>query len=179
MNSKSLEADSAEEHRLLRGGGGGGAAGTGCSAGPWATNVHRAAARTPLIAVFLRDRPVQAVILGEGAKRLFFSDGAQGRSMGQRLSFKYVKHSAAGNGSSCAFKRGYCMSTSSARTSGALWGRSRRWHSSVADGLPFSCAPIFFLKAEITKSALCIAYKQGRTPLLSSAGQSVAVLLPE
>ena len=32
MNSKSLEVDNAEEHRLLRGGGG-----TGCSAGPCAT----------------------------------------------------------------------------------------------------------------------------------------------
>jgi len=39
-------------------------------------------------------------------------------------------------GSFCAFERGYCMSTSSARASGALWGRNRRWRSNVADGLP-------------------------------------------
>ena len=38
--------------------------------------VHRTAARTPLIAACLQDRPVQASIPGEGAKWLFFSDWA-------------------------------------------------------------------------------------------------------
>jgi len=48
MNSKSLEVDGAEEHRLLRGG--------GVQAAPRGLvrlNVHRAAARTPLIAACL------------------------------------------------------------------------------------------------------------------------------
>ena len=40
---------------------------------------YRAAARAPLIAACLQDRPVQAAIPREGAKRLFFSDGAQDR----------------------------------------------------------------------------------------------------
>ena len=56
---------------------------TGCSAGGVQAsprglvrlNVHRAAARTPLIAACLHDWPVQAAIPGKGAKRLFFSDG--------------------------------------------------------------------------------------------------------
>ena len=71
MNSKSLEVDGAEEHRLLRGG--------GVQASPrglMRLYVHRTAARTPLIASCLQDRPVQAAIPGEGAKWLFFSDGA-------------------------------------------------------------------------------------------------------
>jgi len=67
----------------------------------------------------MQDRPVQAAISGKGSKLLFFSDGAQARSMGQRLTLKYGGHSAARD--SCAFERGYCISTSSARASGALW----------------------------------------------------------
>jgi hypothetical protein len=71
INSKSLEVGAAEEHRLLRGG--------GVRASPRGLvrlNVHRAAARTPLIAACLHDWPVQAAIPGKGAKRLFFIDGA-------------------------------------------------------------------------------------------------------
>ena len=71
MNSKSLEVDGAEEHRLLRGGGI-----QAPSRGLGRLNFHRAEARTPLIAACLEDRPVQAAIPGEGPKRLFFSDGA-------------------------------------------------------------------------------------------------------
>ena len=37
---------------------------------------HCTAARTLLIAACLQDRPVQAAIPGEGAKWLFFCDGA-------------------------------------------------------------------------------------------------------
>ena len=70
INSKSLEVGAAEEHRLLRG---------GVQASPRGLvrlNVHRAAARTPLIAASLHDWPVQAAIPGKGTKRLFFIDGA-------------------------------------------------------------------------------------------------------
>jgi len=38
--------------------------------------IHRTAARAPLIAACLQDRPVHLAIPGEGAKWLFFSDGA-------------------------------------------------------------------------------------------------------
>ena len=71
MNSKSLEVGGAEESRILSLG--------GVQAAPRGLvrqNSHRAAARTPLIAACLEDRPVQAAIPGEGPKRLFFSDGA-------------------------------------------------------------------------------------------------------
>ena len=81
MNLKSLESDGAEEHRLLRGEGGLQAAPRGLGR----LNVHRAAVRNLLIAACLKDRPVQAVIPGEGAKRFFFSDGAQGRRRGKGL----------------------------------------------------------------------------------------------
>jgi len=74
MNSKSLEVDGAEEQRLLRWGGV-----LAAPRGLGQLNVHRAAARTPLVVVCLQDRPVQAAIPGEGAKRLFFSDGTLGR----------------------------------------------------------------------------------------------------
>ena len=80
MNSKSLEIDGAEEHRLLRGEGGLQAAPRGLGR----LNVHRAAARTPLISACLQDRPVQAAISGEGLKRLFFSDGAGARGKSLR-----------------------------------------------------------------------------------------------
>ena len=70
INSKSLEVGAAEEHRLLR---------VGVQASPRGLvrlNVHRAAARTPLIAACLHDWPVQAAIPGKGVKRLFFIDRA-------------------------------------------------------------------------------------------------------
>jgi len=74
MNSKSLEVGGAEESRILSLG--------GVQAAPRGLvrqNAHRAAARTPLIAECRKDRPVQAAMPGEGAKRLFFSDGAGAR----------------------------------------------------------------------------------------------------
>ena len=59
--------------------------------------VHRTAARTPLIAACLQDRPVQAAIPGKGAKWLFFSDGA-----GHRVKDKQAALSGGGVGDGVA-----------------------------------------------------------------------------